>query len=370
MLVTADLNGGGAERQLSEMANYWAARGVSVIVASWTSEGATDFYRLDERVRRAHLDVKPASGVLGVLSSACKRVVRLRAVVAAAQPDAVLSFITENNMITILATARLGVRTIVSERAHPGHDTSVPRVWRRLSRWLYSRCDGVVAQTVVTARWLEQHYRVRALVIPNALRVLGASDAQREKLIVGVGRLVRQKGFDLLLNAFARIAASFPEWKVVLIGAGEERDNLAKLCDELSLDTRVTFVAPTRDVESWMTRAGLIVQPSRFEGFPNVVLEAMGLGAAVISADCPAGPAEIIEDRHNGRLVPVENVAALAQAMADLIADPVERARMGAEAMRVRERFALERVMKMWEAALFGKSRDGQPEPVLNEGSR
>jgi GalNAc-alpha-(1->4)-GalNAc-alpha-(1->3)-diNAcBac-PP-undecaprenol alpha-1,4-N-acetyl-D-galactosaminyltransferase len=121
----------------------------------------------------------------------------------------------------------------------------------------------------------------------------------------------------------------------------------------LLLDDRVEFVGQTPDVIDWMSRAGMVVQPSRFEGFPNVVLESMGIGAAVISADCPSGPADLIEDGVNGRLVPVGDVETLAQVMAELMSRPDERTRLGRAATGVRERYRQEAVMARWEACLF-----------------
>jgi glycosyltransferase involved in cell wall biosynthesis len=138
----------------------------------------------------------------------------------------------------------------------------------------------------------------------------------------------------------------------VIAGEGPDREALGRLSARLGLGERVTFVGHVRDIESWMGRASLVVQPSRFEGFPNAVLESMGMGAAVISANCPAGPAELIEDGVNGRLVPVEDVPALARAMSELMSDPALRARFGREATRVRERFGQETIMAQWEAVL------------------
>jgi GalNAc-alpha-(1->4)-GalNAc-alpha-(1->3)-diNAcBac-PP-undecaprenol alpha-1,4-N-acetyl-D-galactosaminyltransferase len=168
-----------------------------------------------------------------------------------------------------------------------------------------------------------------------------------------VGRLTHQKGFDVLLRAFARIAPDFATWTVAIIGQGEERESLTQLRGELLLDNRVEFVGLTADVGAWMARAGLVVQPSRFEGFPNVVLESMGFGAAVISANCHSGPADLIDDGVNGRLVPVDDVGALANAMAELISRPEERERLGRAAYNVRERFRQDVVMDRWEACLF-----------------
>jgi glycosyltransferase involved in cell wall biosynthesis len=215
------------------------------------------------------------------------------------------------------------------------------------------RADAVVAQTRDVAEWIRKHWRKRAQVIPNALRTLPVSSSERGTVIVGIGRLVPQKGFDLLLKAFARIASDYPEWRITIIGEGRARASLERLRDDLQLVERVDFIGHVEDVETWLARAGLVVQPSRFEGFPNVVLESMGMGAAVISAECPSGPAELIDNGVNGRLVPVENVAELARVMAELMSDPDLRARLGREAMKVRDRFRQEPIMAKWEALLL-----------------
>jgi len=247
----------------------------------------------------------------------------------------------------------LRLRLVISERAPPSMDFTVSPVWRVLRRMLYSWSDDIVAQTREAAFWIGKNCRKEALVIPNALRPLPSIEEARQTLIVSIGRLEIVKGFDLLLRAFARIASEFPEWDVAIIGEGPEHENLVRMRDELNLANRVKFIGQVREVETWMARAGLVVQPSRFEGFPNVVLEAMGMGAAVVSADCPAGPADLIEDGVNGSLVPVEDVDSLANRIADLMLHPGVRERFGLEALKVKQRFRQELVMTKWEACLF-----------------
>ncbi len=342
---------------MADMANYWVRLGVDVTLATWNGAPSGDFYDLDERVRRVHIDVSSASRPLRTLSAVLTRVWKLRALLKMHRPDVVLSFIAENNVLTILAAARLPVRVVVSERAHPAHDTNVRPVWRLLRSVLYRWCDDVVAQTSETAQWLERKCATTVRVIPNGLRTLPALAEERQPVIVAVGRLVRQKGFDLLLRAFARVAAEFADWQIVILGEGAERSSLAALRDELQLTARVRFLGEVRDVEAWLARAGLVVQPSRFEGFPNAVLEAMALGAAVISADCPAGPADLIRDGLNGRLVPVEDVPALAQAMRELMQSPGTRASLGEQARGVAQRFHQDRIMALWQASLLPEDR-------------
>jgi glycosyltransferase involved in cell wall biosynthesis len=334
---------------MADMANYWAAQDAEVTVATWSDLGTADFYALDRRIRRVHLDVPGSGRIRGNL----RRVRKLRRLLDDLQPDAVLSFLTRSNVPTILAGFGRNVRIVVSERVQPAWETGLPLGWRLLRRLVYGRAAAIVSQTGATANWIRENWGKQAQVIPNALRTLPPGSDRREALVLGIGRLVPQKGFDLLLPAFAALAAKFPDWRLAILGEGPERANLLRLRDELGLAERVEFPGHVQDVEKWMVRAGLVVQPSRFEGFPNAVLESMGMGAAVISADCPAGPAELIEDGVNGRLVPVDDVAALSRVMAELMGEPALRERLGNEATKVRERFHQESIMAQWEALLL-----------------
>jgi GalNAc-alpha-(1->4)-GalNAc-alpha-(1->3)-diNAcBac-PP-undecaprenol alpha-1,4-N-acetyl-D-galactosaminyltransferase len=354
LLLVASLQGGGAERQLSDMANYWAAKDWHVILATWSGLEVADFYPLDARVRRVSLESQTnARASRSRIRVNLDRIVRLRKFLTVTRPDAVLSFMTESNLLTILAGVGLNFRIVVSERIQPALHRALPWTWHILRRLLYSGADAVVAQTQDTARWLQRNCRTTVTIIPNALRTLPQPASERLPLIVAVGRLTHQKGFDVLLRAFARVAHTFGDWRLAIIGEGEERQNLTRLRGELLLDDRVEFVGQSSDVVAWMAQAGLVVQPSRFEGFPNVVLEGMGLGAAVISADCCSGPSDMIEEGVNGRLVPVDDVNKLVEVMKELMSNPGERARLGRAASGVRERYRQEVVMDRWEACLL-----------------
>lgn len=355
LLVIGSLQAGGAERQLSQMANYWAADGAAVTVATWTGRSVDDFYRLDPGVSRVYLDGGAIRRTLAMqIRFHLARISRLRRLIKETRPDAVVSFVTESNVLTILASRGLKVRTIVSERTQPARHTTLGKSWQLLRRLFYFSADAVVAQTQDAALWLVRRCMARALVIPNALVLPEHALRQREQLIIAVGRLSTEKGFDLLLRAFAPLSTQFPGWRLAIIGQGPEREALGKLSEELGVQAAVQFVGQTSQISEWMARASLVVQPSRFEGFPNVVLESMGMGAAVISADCASGPAELIADGVNGRLVPVEDVTALSDAMSRLMADSTERERLGREALKVRQRFNQDRIMNLWDACVLG----------------
>ena len=335
---------------LADMANYWNGRGWRITLATWAGPSSQDFYELDSGVQRVRLNVEALGTSLAAkLQAYVGRIRKLRRTLANERPDAVLSFIDTSNVMTLLACMGLRLRVIVSERSNGAASARIPWVWRSLRLATYWRAAAVVAQTPDAARGIAKLCGIKAIAIPNPLRALPKSESRRESMVLAVGRLSHEKGFDLLIRAFAGIGREFDHWRLVVIGDGPDRSALQRLSGQLQLGDRVEFRPPVKDIELWMSRAGLVVQPSRFEGFPNVVLEAMGMGAAVISADCRSGPAEIIKDGVNGRLVPVEDVAMLTQVMSELLRHPEERERLGSEAMKVRQAFAQDLVMKQWE---------------------
>jgi GalNAc-alpha-(1->4)-GalNAc-alpha-(1->3)-diNAcBac-PP-undecaprenol alpha-1,4-N-acetyl-D-galactosaminyltransferase len=353
-MITGSLEGGGAERVLADMANYWDHKGWRITLATWAGPSSEDFYELNPGVNRVSLHVDgPNTSLLSKIRAYFLRIRKLRRMLMNARPDAVLSFIDISNVMTLLACVGLKLRVIVSERSSAAATASIPRMWRALRIAVYRNAHAVVAQTPDAARWIGELCDVKAIVIPNPLRALPDAEVRRETVILAVGRLSQEKGFDLLLRAFSDVKREFSAWRLVIIGSGPEHAALLRLSEQLELGDRVEFRPATKDIEQWMFRAGLVVQPSRFEGFPNVILEAMGMGAAVISADCRSGPAEIIKDGVNGRLVPVDDVAALAKAMGELMLQPEERARLGREAKKVRQTFRQDLVMKLWESCVL-----------------
>jgi GalNAc-alpha-(1->4)-GalNAc-alpha-(1->3)-diNAcBac-PP-undecaprenol alpha-1,4-N-acetyl-D-galactosaminyltransferase len=358
LLITGRLDCGGAQRVLADIANYWAQRGWQITLATWSRPQEQDFYPLAPNITRMWFDAESRGRApFAVIAASVARIFKLRRWLQTSRVDAALSFIDVSNVHLLLAAAGLGVRTVVCERTHPGINRTVALPWRVL-RWIcYRWADRVVAQTQDAAHWLEQHCGVPALVIPNPVRALPRIVCEREPLIIGVGRLSPEKGFDLLLKAFAALAPAFPEWRLAIVGDGPQRTALAELRAQLRLAERVELVGQTRDVETWMARAGLLVHPSRREGFPNAVMEAMAMGVPVICADCQAGPSELIQDGINGRLVSVGDVAELERAMALLMRSPELRERLGQEAAKIARRYEPGVIMDKWAACLLGAGR-------------
>jgi glycosyltransferase involved in cell wall biosynthesis len=340
------LLGGGAERVLCTLANHWATSGHEVHAVTRPYD-APDFYRLHPLVTRSRA-AAPLQQVQG--ARYLLRVSSLRRAIAASRPDLVVSFMDISNVEVLLATRGLGVPVIVSERCDP-LGRRIPVHHALMRRLLYRHAELVVVQTETVRRWARFLPPERVVTVPNFVEPppLAPTAVAREPLIVAVGRLTDQKGFDLLIPAFHRMARAAPGWKLVIVGEGARRAALERQIAALGLGARVELPGITSDVPSYLRRAGMFVLSSRHEGFPNVLLEAMAWGTPVVATDCPSGPSDIVRHGHDGLLVPLGDLGALAAAMLRLCHAPDERARLGQNAPEVTARFGRERILAIWD---------------------
>ena len=189
--------------------------------------------------------------------------------------------------------------------------------------------------------------------IPNAVpRLDGGVAALEEPVVVAAGRLNSQKGFDLLIAAWRRVAERHPDWQLRIYGRGSERAALQRLIFEAGLQERVLLMGATRRLGEALERASIFALSSRFEGFGMVLVEAMSRGVPVVSFDCPRGPSEIVGDGVDGLLVPAEDVDGLADALCALIEDPARRRAMGRAALDKAARYDAAAIGREWEALL------------------
>lgn len=376
MLLVPSLRAGGAERVLSTMANYWASAGNEIAIVTLAPAREAPFYALDPAIHYIALDqTGPSASALQAIERNWARIRAVRRAIQAAQPDALISFIDEMNLLVLISAFGLGIPTIVSERNNPRHHR-MGRVRELLRRVLYRRAARVVVQTEDVTSFFSAPIRARTCVIPNPVRspLSGrrAALARREQhTLVAFGRLVEQKGFDVLLRAFARVAPQHPSWSLTIWGEGKERAALEGLAQELGLGDRARLPGVTPDPFGEMARADLFALTSRYEGFPNVLCEAMACGLPVVSFDCPSGPRDIIRDGIDGVLVPPGDEAGLAAALGRLMGDAAERTRLALRAPDVLERFGLEQVMAQWNALLAEvlPAAQGQRAPDLQRES-
>lgn len=222
-------------------------------------------------------------------------------------------------------------------------DNHSPRLRRALRR-AYRRLDVVTTVTEADAAAYRRKMRlpgVRVEALPNSVPdpVLPAADGTA-KVVVAAGRLVAVKRYDLLIEAFAVVAAAHPDWQLRIYGKGEEHDRLRHLVAELGLSNNVFLMGAAAPMEAEWVKGSIGAAASNFEPFGMTIVEAMRCGLPVVSTDCPHGPGEIIEDGVDGRLVPVGDREALGAALLELVRDDERRRRAGRAALENAQRFA------------------------------
>lgn len=362
LFLVSSMQGGGAERIAALLCNQWVKQGYSVTLMPTFSGRGECVYPLDERVKLDFLADRVGIQSRSVINK-INRLLVLRRTLRKIDPDLIVSFMPPVNIAAILVTQGLKIPVIVSERIYP---PSMPlglsmSLMRKLT---YSRARAVILQTKESLEWLSRTIpTAQGMVIANPISwplAIGKPLIEPEvmlstekNILLAVGRLDRQKGFDLLLKAFSQITNQFPDWQLVILGEGCQRTELEHQLEQLGLKDSVYLPGRVGNLTDWYERADLYVMSSRFEGFPNTLLEAMAHGLPAVSFDCKTGPRDIIRDEIDGVLVsPDSGANGLAEALAGLMNDPDKRMIMGKHAVDVRDRFSMARVAALWNELL------------------
>ena len=377
-LVISDIGGGGAQRVMLNLIKFWSEQGLRVCLITFSCENS-DKYALPVDITRLTLPnftrsnakrdqlaidrqaipqpirrYDPGRSVFGRALRGFADVRALRGALCTAGSPVALAFMTSTNVKTILASAGLDVRVVVSERIDP--EKQPPNCpWHVLRRRLYRYADAVTANSHGALQTMESYVpKSKLFFVPNPVSFPSAParHSRREEIILNVGRLTRQKAQDVLLRAYARVATETPEWKLVIVGHGCDQDELHALASSLGLSDRIAWIHWTAEIEQYYERASIFVLPSRYEGTPNALLEAMSFGLPSIVTDGSPGPLEHVADGENGLVVPVDDEKQLAAAILRLIASRELRDRIGAAARKTIETLSNDDVQGAWSVVL------------------
>lgn len=353
MLLIQEMGFGGAERVMSNLANYFSENNIKVLLVTLHGESA---YKLNPKIQQVKIDTFNNDDLPSIIKLVPKylrrvifaRVIRLQRLAKEFKPDVALCFLEVMTILGPLSLKGLGIPVVVSERNNPAlhftRDGFLKHIFFKLA-------NGCIFQTKSVSNYFSRSIRKKSVVIPNP--VFLPQDVQRfqgdrDKVIVGVGRLEAQKNFELLIKAFHLTTKEFPEYKLIIYGEGNERNKLESLIQSLNLQGKVELPGTVQDIHKKIVSASLFVFSSKYEGFPNALLEAVALGIPSISTDCPFGPNEIIKHIKNGILVPVDNPEALADAMKKLLSDKSTCNSFSTEGEKVREMYSSEIICKKY----------------------
>ncbi|MER7506026.1 glycosyltransferase family 4 protein [Nonomuraea pusilla] len=259
-----------------------------------------------------------------------------------------------------LISARRTPRSVIRVAQEHMNLSAYPETIRREIARHYGRFDCVAVLT----RTNQAEYRrllpdTPVVQIPNAVHKADQEHSRQvNPVVVAAGRLVPQKGFDLLIPAFAQVVAERPEWRLRIFGTGPRRTQLAGLIEQHGLGEHVSLRGRTERLDQELADASVYALSSRFEGLPMVMIEAMTHALPVAAFDCPTGPRDVLTDGVDGLLVPPRDVDGLAAALKRLVADRDLRLRMGLAAAETSRAYAPEVVMPRWDD-LFSRLAEG-----------
>jgi GalNAc-alpha-(1->4)-GalNAc-alpha-(1->3)-diNAcBac-PP-undecaprenol alpha-1,4-N-acetyl-D-galactosaminyltransferase len=364
-LVIHGLGMGGAERLLAFMATWLHERGWEIHVVTLGSD-RPDAVGLPPGSSRSDV---PRAGKWFHVVRQLRRFWKLRSAISAGHPDVVFCMMGGPGLLVLMALLGSRIPVVISEQVDLQLDhTELAVSWRlRLLRaLLYPTAKHIVLCADRDQAWAAKHFpRWRTTVLPNPLVFdppgpgAEAPPWLAHPCMLAMGRFVPQKGFDLLVSAFVLLADRFPEWNLVIVGDGDLRPSLSAQVEAADLADRVRLPGLVPSPEPALAAADIFVLPSRFEGFPTVLGEAMACGVAVVAFDCFSGPAKFIRQGTDGLLVPPGDVTALADALGQVMASAELRERLGKDATSVVDRFSPAVIMPQWEEILLAASRTG-----------
>lgn len=361
-IIINSLVNGGAERVAVNLAEFLVTKGCSVTIITIDSK-KTDFYRVIDGIKRLSIDMAGHSGGIWKFTRVFNRMLALRRIFKEQSPDMVIGIMTTSAVLCICSAFGLKVKVAISERNNP-YKKQIPIFWDIMRKLLYKFSYIQIAQTQACKKWFKNITKTKnVVVIPNAVKyplpvyepILMPQECFNNSInvILAIGRLHHQKGFDLLIEAYLKSMRDMPQHRLVILGEGEERNNLEKVIKERAATNIIYLPGRVGNIGEWYMRADIFVMSSRYEGFPNALLEAMASGCACISFDCETGPNEIIVNGENGVLVPAGNTTKLSNAIKSLSLNKDLRKILSKEAVKIRMKYSEQNIYKKWYQNLF-----------------
>ena len=315
MLVIHSMRGGGAERQMSYLANEMVTRSATSLVT--LAETGNDAYLLDSRIERIGLGLTTRRG--GLFRGLFANISRIRAIrrwIRSWRPDVVVSFCDSTNILTLIACPSK-IPVVISERSDPRRQ-KLSRFWELLRKKYYPKCKICIAQTNEVGGYLISHRLVapsKIIVIPSAIKIpkmdTRAIEAARKwiqpKILIYLGRLSREKRVDRLLKAWASLTEHHLAWQLRIIGDGLERASLQTMATELGIEKGVQWTLWSDEIWSSLFSANAYCLVSEYEGFPQSMLEAMASGLPVAVLDCSPSIRLTISNGVDGLIIPSED---------------------------------------------------------------
>lgn len=351
-----DMQGGGSQRVASLLCNAWAGQGHTVTMMTYEPRDAALFYPIDDVVSVKALDLEPEkSGNWNAFVTNFKRVLAVSKVLKDDKPDVLICFGCEATVIGVLSAMGLDdIKVIGCERTDPSlYPTGI---WHKLRNFTYPRADRLIVQTHTAAAYCSR-LNNSVYIIPNPIvkpDPTGEADiiGPERPFIASMGRMTDDKGHDILIEAFALVAEKNKDIDLLLIGDGVNRPEYEVMAKKMGIDSRVHFAGRSLNPFPVLAQAKVFILPSRVEGFPNSLAEAMALGLPCIATLEAVGGKAIIDQGRNGILIEGENPKAMAHTITEMLDNREYAEKLGAEAAKIGDILSLDNNLDFWNQAI------------------
>lgn len=361
-LYLGSLAKGGAERVAVNVSEYLKNQGWRVTII--TKLRAEEEYEISTGITRKIADLEDSKLSRNRIKNLRNRLKKLVRVFHETNPDMILSFIGKNNFMAIKAGRKLHIPVVASVRSAPEREYK-KRSMKLLVKPMFRKAAGIILQTQDAMNYFPKDIQQKAIILPNPLKpefVDYMPIQERKQKIVSVGRMDDNKNQILLIHAFIKLATKFPEAELFLYGDGPSREKWEIETKKMEYADRIHFEGTCDHIPEVISDAKIFVLPSRMEGMPNALMEAMALGLAVISTDCPCGgPRELIGENENGILIPISSedensgrsCELLKEAIQKLLQDDAYRKELSEKAYQKAQEFRPEHVNLLWKDYLM-----------------
>lgn len=346
LFVTGNFSSGGAPKMLTFAVNQACRFFSEVHIVSFSE--TRPYYQLDKKVVIHYMNSQ-ASKKLRV----CRYLDRIRYIRKVADrihPCVVIAFRTAEALYAKLGAPKNAL-VVASERGNP---KKINYKYRIIAKIIYKRCDFLLFQTKGAAECYGKEIKGKFSIIPNPFHIEGEDPGiyrgKRDRKIVSVSRLSKEKNIQMLIKAYSKSKAC-GEYTLAIYGDGAERNKLESLTKKLNIENYVYFMGETSNIAKEIHKASLYINASNSEGMPNSQIEAMGLGIPCIATRCMVGESNpLIINGVNGLSIPVNDEKALVSAINAVIADDALASRMSIEGAKIREQLSPDKIIVLWNS--------------------
>lgn len=340
LFIMPSLQAGGAERVIAHLANGLINKQFKVTIALTRRNDIQ--YPLKPNVDVCFIGKRDLSPL--------RQIFFIRKMMKSDREQTVISFLSMQSLYTLIASFGLRNKVIVSVRNDPSKSLrSKPLIWLR--NILYPHADKIVFQTEDARNYFKENIRKNGVLIANPLPddIPSRNEGIREKRLVTVARLEKQKNIPMLLEVCRNIFEKYPDYHLELYGVGELEAQLKQYTKDIGIEAKVDFKGHQERIPEKIKTATAFLLTSDYEGISNAMLEALAVGLPCICTDCPVGGARMyIRPMENGILVPVGDVDGFTEAVMKVLGDEDLQNKLGREAAKIVTELSLDKILEQW----------------------